>query len=168
MKALVFSDSHGDISPLDGLIKRFNPEFVFGLGDYGVSKYELDELNVLGVKGNSYLDPEYPLDFLYDSKLNNLKILFTHGHTHNVRSSLLSLSLFAKDKKADIVFYGHTHVAKIIEDDSLIIVNPGSLGRPYSPTFPTVAIINATKEKIKIDIVDASTYEIYKTLERIR
>ncbi len=158
MRILVFSDSHGDLSVLDEAISHYKPERIFGLGDYDVSEYELLDRNVIGVKGNSYYDPDH---YLVDRicEIKGFKFLFTHGHTHSVRGSLISLKMFALENKIDIGFFGHTHIASISDLGNLTLVNPGSIGRPYSPQYPTLVIMDLDDEKAIIDIVDPIMHE---------
>ena len=159
MKALVFSDNHGSLEELDYVLSKFNFDRVFGLGDFEVSEYELQNRSITGVRGNSYFDPAYPYDLIAD--IEGFKILFTHGHTHQVKYGLLSLSLFAKEAEVDIAFYGHTHMASIKEDKGIYFINPGSISRPYKPTYPTCAILDFSLNKLDIKIIDVSTFEIY-------
>lgn len=163
MRILIFSDIHGSLSLLDNLIDHFNPDRIFGLGDFEVSEFDLDYRNIVGVAGNSYFDPDLPIDrFL---SIDGIKILLTHGHTHSVRGSILSLKLFALENKVNIVFYGHTHVAHISEVDNLIIGNPGSLTIPYSPSYPTTIIMEMDESTITFKLINAETYEVIKELK---
>ncbi len=163
MKILVFSDNHGSLTELDNVLNHYKFDRIFGLGDHEVNRYELDDRNVSPVKGNSPFDDQ---DFLTDRicEIEDFKFLFTHGHTHQVRYSLLSLSLFAIKNECDIIFYGHTHIAKIDEDNGRYYINPGSIYLPYSPSYPTVAILDLNKNILNIKIVDAITFDVYKEI----
>ena len=157
---MVFSDSHSSFSNLDYAISYYLPERIFGLGDYEASEYELEKRGIMGVRGNSYFDPDLKYDHIFE--LYNFKILLTHGHTHSVRGGLLSLKLFAKEKNADIVFYGHTHIARIDDEDHITFVNPGSITIPFYPAFPTIAIMDIDNYAATIKIVDAVTFTVYQ------
>lgn len=52
-----------------------------------------------------------------------------------------------------VMVYGHTHVATISEEDSLLIVNPGSPILPRGGMPPSVAIINTDGPKPTAEII---------------
>ena len=162
MRILVFSDNHGSLKELDHVLNNFKFDRIFGLGDFEVNKYELEERGVFGVQGNSPFDPDYLIDRICE--IDGVNFLFTHGHTHQVRYSLLSLSLFSKKNNIDIAFYGHTHMARIDEDNGIYFINPGSISRPYYPSYPTCAIIEMDNSKILIKIIDAITFDVFKEI----
>lgn len=162
MKILVFSDNHGSLKELDHVLKKKKFDRIFGLGDFGVSIYELDSRNVSGVKGNSPFDPDYMLDRICE--IEGFNFLFTHGHTHNVKWGLLSLSLYAKSNNVDIVFYGHTHMASITEESGIYYINPGSISRPYYPDFPTCIILDLNNKLLNVQIIDAITFDVFKEI----
>ena len=163
MKIMIFSDLHSNLANLDNVLVNHKFDRIFGLGDFDVNEYELNERDVVGVKGNSYFDSDYPIDRF--TEIEGFKILFTHGHTHNVRPSRLSLKLFAKENNAQIVFYGHTHIARIEEDSNIYLINPGSISIPFFPLYPTFAIMDIDKNKANIKIVDAFTLDVFDEIE---
>lgn len=167
MRALIFSDTHGDISALERAIKHYkSPEYRFGLGDYEIDFYLLDCLGVTGVRGNSFFDPEWDYDFIYS--MCKFRILFTHGHKYSVKAGLLRLKMKAKQENIDICFYGHTHEARIDEDEGIYFINPGSAGMPFSPSFSTICYMEINDNKAYIEIVDSVTFEIYKKIEIVK
>jgi len=163
IKVLIFSDAHSRLDTLDYVIKQYNPDRIFGLGDYEVNEIELNNRNVIGVRGNSYFDPDFSVDHTFT--LCGFNFLLTHGHTHSVRNSLLNLSYFAKERSIDIAFYGHTHIAKIDQMDKIYFINPGSITIPYSPDYSTVALMELKEKYAKIKIVDSITFKTYKEIE---
>lgn len=164
MRAIIFSDSHGDIEGLKRAITHFNkPEYRFGLGDYEVDEYILDALQVTGVRGNSYFDPSWDLYFVFE--INNFRILFTHGHRYSVKSGLYTLSLLAEKNNADIIFYGHTHEARIDEDRGRYYINPGSVGMPFYPPYSTLAYMEIEENHANIKIVDSVDFSVYKEID---
>ena len=60
--------------------------------------------------------------------------------------------IFSKDKKPDIVFYGHTHKPWIEEKDGTKIVNPGTLGGVFSRA--TFAVYDTAKTEPELKILD--------------
>ena len=63
-------------------------------------------------------------------KLNGRTIYYTHGHLQRVHTNLFMLLAQAKQYGADIVLFGHTHIALVQEIDGVHFFNPGSASRP--------------------------------------
>ena len=58
-----------------------------------------------------------------------IKMYMTHGHLHNVKMNLHHLLLEARKLDAQMVLYGHTHIADCHrEEDGLWVMNPGACG----------------------------------------
>lgn len=138
MKLLVVSDTHGDTYSLKSAINaRPDAEVVIHCGD-GNSEFEkfkslYPEKHFIGVRGNC--------DFCSSASnietitLEGKKIFVTHGHLYNAKYGLFSLVCAAREAKADLLLFGHTHNALEDYDDGLYIVNPGSchgLGASYA------------------------------------
>lgn len=163
MRAIIFSDSHGSIDLVkDAIVHYKSPEYRFGLGDYEVEPYILECMGVTGVRGNSYFDPDWDYSFIYT--IGKFRILLTHGHRYSVKDSLYTLSMYAQSKNVDIVFYGHTHEARIDEDAHIYFINPGSVGMPFYPTYPTIAYMEINGDICNIKIVDAVDYSVFKEI----
>ena len=129
MKLLVISDTHGFIGNAVSLIKKINPDYTFHLGDMAEDCRQIEALFpqkiIVSVKGNNdYFDNTYPLERV--ATIDGKKIFACHGHKYNVKSSLLPLSLKARELSADIVLYGHTHIPYLDVSDGMTIMNPGS------------------------------------------
>ncbi len=164
MRAIIFSDPHGDIEGLKRAINYYKkPEYRFGLGDYEVEYYILDALGVTGVRGNSYFDPNWDYNFIYE--INGFRILFTHGHRFSVKSGLYTLSLYCEKNNVDICFYGHTHEARIDSDRGRYYINPGSLGMPFYPAYPTLAYMEIDGNHANIKIVDSVDFSVYDEVD---
>lgn len=160
MKAIVFSDTHGSLESLDKAIFHYKPDAIFGLGDYDVEEMELENRNVVGVRGNSYFDPPYDDDLFIDR--DGFRILFTHGHKHGVRYGLDSLYAYCLNNHVDICFFGHTHIATIEKKGKIYFINPGSLGIPESPSYPTLILMNLENKKAEIQIIDPTDFGSYR------
>ena len=138
MKCLVFSDSHGFLKTMKSAI-RLNPdaEVVFFLGD-GISDLEEIAYNdksrvYVCVRGNcdsayTFLDTE--LKKLERINIGGYNIVLTHGDLYGARYGMGGLIALGKAESADIVLYGHTHIAHeeyINEfDKPMYLFNPGS------------------------------------------
>ena len=55
------------------------------------------------------------------------KILLTHGHLYDVRTTFERLVHLALELGCDYVLYGHTHIQRIDVVDGITLINPGSL-----------------------------------------
>jgi len=130
MRILIISDSHAVTRNIDyALLAHPEARHVFFLGDNvrdkeNVKIYHPDRIFHI-VHGNCDYDSAYPsVDTV---TLGGKKIIFTHGHNFAVKSGSAVLLSKAKNAGADIVLYGHTHVAKAEYIDGIYAVNPGSI-----------------------------------------
>ena len=82
-------------------------------------------------------------------QIEKVKILITHGDRYGVKSSLYSLFLRAKELGVNLVFYGHTHNADIIEKDGIYLVNPGAM-KAFGQSSYAYTVIHGEKIVCKI------------------
>ena len=151
MRIVVISDSHKRTNVIDNILSA-EPEasHVFFLGD-NVS--DLDDFEFLypqkifhKVSGNcDYISNEPCVNI---EIIENKKILYTHGHTYGVKYGTDRLIESAKNNAYDIVLYGHTHISKILYEDGIYIVNPGSCSKPRDGLRPSYAVIDITEQGI--------------------
>lgn len=152
MRILVVSDTHGDLYSFKKAIEaQRSAEIIIHCGD---SKDELDEIRmmypdkcVIAVKGNCDFSSTLPL--IEQRVIENKKLFITHGHMYNAKFTLYNLCCAARESKADIVIFGHTHNAVADYDDGLYILNPGSLNG-YGASY---AYIDITEKGIMTNIV---------------
>ena len=129
MKILVFSDSHGQPDFMQEMITRNRrADAVIFLGD-GQRDIELmrsmfPEIAFIAVRGNCDFGSDLPVREIVN--LDGVRILCTHGHYYNVKSTLYNLVCAAREAEADLVLFGHTHQALCDYEDGLHIMNPGS------------------------------------------
>lgn len=136
MKILIFSDSHGSSQNLlDVLSKEHNKICsCFFLGD-GMADMEKVQaiypaLPVFAARGNCDLGDFTPSEGL--APIGGKLFFFTHGHNYSVKTGLSELWWAAKQKKADIALYGHTHVPFYELRQGIHLFNPGSISSPRS------------------------------------
>lgn len=130
MKIIVVSDSHGaDNSFIDVLEENKDATHLFFLGDgekdFETARYYSPHLNFYAVRGNCDLFSD--LNDQAVAVLGGKKIFYTHGHLFGVKSGYGYIEAKGKEKGADIVLFGHTHIRLMEERDGIILMNPGSL-----------------------------------------
>lgn len=129
MKILVVSDTHGDFNSLLRAVKaQPDAEVIVHCGD-GDEQVQLlkdtyKDKMIVGVRGNcdwnSFLPSKETL------KICGKKIFITHGHLYNAKMGLYKVVCAAREEGADILLYGHTHIAMNTYEDGLYVMNPGS------------------------------------------
>ena len=128
MKIGVISDTHGD----QGVVRQIaelitDIDIWLHAGDCSQDAEYLAKLvnvPVVAARGNCDNNSRANIDEFVDA--GGLKIWLTHGHCYNVKQGTQSLERVARDHKADIVIYGHTHVPDNHWCDGMLIFNPGS------------------------------------------
>ncbi len=130
MRILVVSDTHGDAFSLrQAILKQPTADVVVHVGDGADEAQEMKESfpekMFLMVRGNCDWGSTLPNDEV--TRLAGKDIFYTHGYTHNVKYGLYEVVSAARDNKADILLFGHTHNALTEYDNGLYIMNPGSL-----------------------------------------
>lgn len=150
MKIIVASDMHGALNNFERAIEN-HPDIknIFFLGD-GISKAE--DISYCYETKKFYMVPgncDSPFSFLPTTGyefIEGVKILYTHGHAYNVKSSLSSLKEKALESGSKLCLYGHTHNADILYENGIYFVNPGTLAGKNG--LYSYAVIDITKEGI--------------------
>ena len=115
-------------------VNAVKPNAIIHLGDHyddgKILAEENPQLPVYLVPGNCdayrgfIRDPEVQVE-----KVCGVRLFFTHGHRHHVKTGLYSLLQNARAANVQAVLYGHTHSADCHqEEDGLWVLNPGSCG----------------------------------------
>lgn len=124
------SDCHGSCRAVEKALD-VHPDIkkVFYLGD-GVAQieeiqsfYPDREFNI--VAGNCDWNSVYPA--YKESTVENVRIIYTHGHKYNVKYGTEQLYEAAVNAGAGLALYGHTHIADVKYRDGIYLVNPGAL-----------------------------------------
>lgn len=134
MKILVLSDSHSALRFMEQCMDAVKPDAVIHLGDYYDDAQALMEdhpgIPLYQVCGNCdrYRCPPDAPELLVE-RLGGVNIYMTHGHRFHVKYDTAWLLSEARAAHAQVVLYGHTHVAWCSrESDGLWVLNPGSCG----------------------------------------
>lgn len=165
MKIVVLSDVHGRGDRVyDVLALHGDADAVFFLGD-GIRTLPYEECAArgrlfAGVRGNcdGWLLRDGSYDYSEELLLNlgEYTVMMMHGHTHSVKSGVDRAARYAAARGANLLLYGHTHVAeeRYFPEGSVVdgvrlthplwVMNPGSLGEPRDgkPSYGLVQIRN--------------------------
>ena len=145
MRILVVSDTHKDVYSLrKAILEQTKAEIVIHLGDGADEAQEMKESfpekMFLMVRGNCDWGNTVPI--FGDVTINGKNIFYTHGYTYHVKLGMSEAISTARDHKADILLFGHTHDAMVDYEDGLYIMNPGSL-YGSTGTYGTIDLTDA-------------------------
>ena len=154
----------GDIlyhGPRNDLPKDYAPKEVIAL-----LNERKDDLYV--VRGNCDADVDqmvikHPIEDGYIlTEVGNVTFLLNHGYLESKEETIRQ----AKDKGANVLILGHTHVKELYMDEDLVVLNPGSTSIPKDGSH-SVAIIeimpiegNHHEVDMDINLIDINTGEI--------
>lgn len=132
MQIIVVSDSHGDYTTFDKLLKsKPNANTVIfcgdGYNDFIEVKKHYPDKRFIGVRGNC--DWSCPLKNSEVVTIEGVKFYICHGHVEGVKYGLDGLKKLASAQGARVALYGHTHIPHIEHDNGMWIMNSGSLRR---------------------------------------
>mgnify|MGYP002620168108 CR=1 FL=1 len=74
-------------------------------------------------------------------------VLCTHGHRFSLYAGTTALENAAQRNEADIVLYGHTHIAQSMQQGQLLIANPGSCAKPRGGQPNCYALLKVRKNE---------------------
>ena len=121
LKICLSSDNHGHMDGIHKILSD-NPacDYYFHCGDSMVEPKLLSPF--ISVEGNNDWYYEYPKDRLLNIGGHTIYIFHGTGYTFSQNLMLEK----AKSVKADIVFFGHTHIFIDEIYDNIHFINPGS------------------------------------------
>jgi len=162
---LIVSDSHGLTDKLSEIKTRHPADYYVHCGD---SELDMDAgplEEFYKVAGNCDHDSRLPNEEVLE--LDGITFLIVHGHLHRVKQGLHTLSLLAQEKEADIVCFGHTHVAGTAQDENRLFINPGSIrqsrGEIKEKTYAIVEWDETKKITVKYFTADGERYPLLDT-----
>ena len=84
------------------------------------------QIRICAVRGNCDLNnSKFPVSELL--ALGGVRIFVTHGHVQQVKHGLGKFAKAARELKAGLAFFGHTHRAAVVRKHGVVLINPGSL-----------------------------------------
>src|SRR5690625_1577829 len=134
-KILIVSDSHGLTSELTKIKQRHQVNYLIHCGDSELLKDAVQLEDFITVKGNCDWQSDFPLEEIVE--FGGLRLLVTHGHLYHVKSTLLNIQDRAKEVEADVVCFGHSHIAYSEKIDNQLFINPGSIRMPRKFSEPS-------------------------------
>lgn len=152
-KILIVSDSHRLTKELEMIKNRHKANFYIHCGDSELANNHPAIQDFTIVEGNC----DYPGEFNIEEQLtvNGLDIYITHGHLYRVKTNLLPLTYRAEELDANIVCFGHSHVAGVEKIDGRIYMNPGSIRSPRRRREKSYVLLSVDERKnVAVDFYD--------------
>lgn len=156
MRIVVISDSHGRTGVIDKILSsQPDATHIFFLGDKVSDIEDFEYLYpdkifhiVCGNCDYASLIPAVGVELI-----DNVRILYTHGHIYNVKYGISRLRDAAIQNGCKIALFGHTHISKILYEDGVYLVNPGSCSSPREGRA-SYAVIDITENGIMPIIIE--------------
>ena len=150
MKVLIISDNHGNEQLLKEIADRHlsEVEALFHCGDSELAANSDAMKNYEGVRGNCDYDSNYPKELTRD--VNGVLFYITHGHLHQVKSTLMPLKYKAEEVGAHIVCFGHSHIAGCEMVDGILFINPGSILLPRMTKDQSYVILECSEDDYSV------------------
>lgn len=154
MKVLIMSDSHGLTHEISMITDRHKHEVgtFIHCGDSELLKKESTMRNLVAVRGNCDRDSSYPDTIV--KEITDKTFFITHGHLYNVKRDLLNLSYKGEETNANIICFGHTHVAGSELINGKLYLNPGSIYLSRGRKEKTYAILDIVHNQITTAFYD--------------
>lgn len=153
MKIGVISDSHGANHDIDLAMEHLKGvDLIIHSGDhYTDAKYIENSyhIKVLAVAGNCDIEDIHE----HMEVICNKRFFITHGHKYGVKSNINRIFYAGKERNADIVIFGHSHIPFYAVEDNMVLINPGSVSYPRGGTKKSCAIIRI-EENIEVDFIN--------------
>ncbi|HEY4601146.1 MAG TPA: metallophosphoesterase [Cerasibacillus sp.] len=149
MRLLITSDSHGLTKELSDMKQRHHVDWMIHCGDSELSMDAKEMDGFVKVRGNCDYDNRLKHDITVTK--NDFTFFITHGHLYHVKRDLMTLSYRAEEENAQIICFGHTHIAGAEKINNQIFINPGSIRLPrrrIEPTYALLRIVNNKRVKV--------------------
>ncbi len=165
-KILIVSDSHGLTTELIKIKEKHAHEvdLLIHCGDSELSAIEPCLAGYSVVRGNCDFEGDFPEELMKD--VADFRLYITHGHQYSVKSTLLNLSYQAKEQRADIVCFGHSHSLGAEMIEQILYINPGSIRFPGGRTEKTYIILEFEKRDLILKVYDIQQGEISELTQK--
>jgi hypothetical protein len=152
MKILDVSDTHGNHLTPAKILEETGADMLIHLGDEindALIMESIAAIPVIKVPGNCDHRSTEPRELL--QTIADRKFLITHGDLYKVKNGLNRLVEKAKELKASVVLFGHTHNPLIQKLDGVLLINPGTLMN--GSDSKSYAVLTVTPFKVTAEIV---------------
>jgi putative phosphoesterase len=148
----LISDTHGLVRP-DVHAALAGVELILHAGDVGGDDI-LDELSLVApvraVRGNTDPPGDPRLPESVDFSIAGVRVHVSHGHETGSPTPEKLLARY----DADVVMYGHTHKALVLNVEGRWVVNPGAAGPRRFDVLPSVARMTIRDGVVDITILE--------------
>jgi putative phosphoesterase len=151
-KLLALSDTHGNIPALEAVLnwaadgKIDTAVFLGdGLQDFHRAAAAGFSPEWIKVKGNNDYAPSVPEAAVFN--FCGHRFFLCHGHRYRLYSGYDALTAAARNAEAEAVLFGHAHVPVFQTAGNVLLINPGSIGRPRGTAGATFAVIGCVPGK---------------------
>ncbi|MFD1018947.1 metallophosphoesterase [Thalassobacillus hwangdonensis] len=152
---LIISDTHGLTKELQA-VKERHQSSVDAMIHCGDSELDPNAPELEGfyyAKGNCDFHPEMVEE--QSITVGELNFFVTHGHLFQIKSTLMPLNYRAEEAGADVVCFGHSHMAGAEHVNGRLFINPGSARLPRNRVEPTYAILSwESREAVTLQYYD--------------
>jgi len=153
MKAIVFSDSHGQVDTMIDIISgNQDVKKIIHLGDLVKDaerlEYEYPDAEIICVAGNNDWYSNQPTERLIE--LFGIKFFISHGDYYGVKNGLIRITQKARQLGAEVVLFGHTHVPFEGYEGDVLLINPGSISLPARGSRRSYCVIDITSKGINV------------------
>jgi uncharacterized protein len=150
----LIADTHGLVRP-DVHTALAGVELILHGGDVGGDAI-LDELSLIApvraVRGNMDPPGDARLAESLELEVGGVRIHVSHGHETGMPTPDKLLARY----DADVIVYGHTHKALVVNAEGRWVVNPGAAGPRRFDLLPSIARLVIKNRDVDIAIVDLS------------
>ncbi len=158
-KVLILSDSHGLTKEIEQIKIRHHADLNIHCGDSELPTDAPQLTAFTTVRGNCDWTATFPHEEVIE--VGGVRIFISHGHLTQVKSTLMNLQYRALEFDADIVCFGHSHIAYAEMIDHCLFINPGSIRFPNRIKEPSYVLLEwESKADIKATFYHVNGEEI--------
>ncbi|SER75462.1 hypothetical protein SAMN04487944_109130 [Gracilibacillus ureilyticus] len=151
-KVLIMSDSHGWEDEVMEIKKRhqYEVDAMIHCGDSELqhNSEELSGMNV--VQGNMDMDDKLPNEVNFS--VGDLHFFVAHGHMHQIKFTLQPISYRGDEVGANVVCFGHSHIAGAEKAENKLFINPGSIRLPRAQHPGSYAVLTANEDLTDVTV----------------
>ena len=157
MRIGLVSDSHGNLKALKQAVEKMGDvDAIFHMGDCiedARLMRQWQSVPIFAVSGNMDYG-EYERHGQILTEMSGKKFLLVHGDRDHVKSSYNGLFYRGQALGVDAICFGHTHQALVVEEQGILMMNPGSVALPYGNDKKTFGIITLEADHLKGEIIE--------------